>query len=136
MKITAHFNTDEFRCPHCRQLPWDEIRIAYLKALCNELELVRRVLNRPILINSGYRCPEHNKAVGGKPNSMHLKCLAADIAVRGLTGMEIFRAIHKSKANFSGIGIASSYVHVDIGGIRRFWTYPGVLKQDDTTIQR
>lgn len=136
MKITTHFSLEEFKCSHCKQIPWNQLTSAYLRALCNNLELVRKVLNKPILINSGYRCPVHNKAVGGKLSSYHVKCLAADISVKNLTGMEIFRAIWKSGADFSGIGIAPNYVHVDISGNRRFWVYSGVLKQDDATLQK
>ena len=38
----------------------------------------------PIIINSGYRSPEVNKAVGGVPTSNHLSGCAADIRVSGI----------------------------------------------------
>lgn len=40
----------------------------------------------PILINSGYRCPALNKAVGGVPNSQHLTGQAADIRIPYIPG--------------------------------------------------
>lgn len=43
------------------------------------LDPLRRTINRPVIISSGYRCPALNKAVGGVPNSWHLKGNAADI---------------------------------------------------------
>lgn len=51
-----------------------------LQRLCVEvLEPLRARLGHPVKINSGYRCPELNKAVGGVPNSFHLQGRAADI---------------------------------------------------------
>ena len=38
----------------------------------------------PIIINSGYRSEEVNKAIGGVPNSNHLTGCAADIRVAGI----------------------------------------------------
>ena len=57
--------------------------------LPNVQNLIREVLDplrewygRPIYVNSGYRCEELNKAVGGARNSFHLSGCAADIDVR------------------------------------------------------
>lgn len=55
-----------------------------LEIMCNAfkvleiLDLVRAYMDKPIFINSGYRCKELNKAVGGAENSYHTKGLAAD----------------------------------------------------------
>lgn len=52
-----------------------------LRALCTEvLEPLRRRMGR-VIVTSGYRCQELNKAVGGVWNSQHLKGEAADIFV-------------------------------------------------------
>jgi hypothetical protein len=37
-------------------------------------------VNKAMIVTSGYRSPEHNKAIGGAPNSNHCKCLAVDFA--------------------------------------------------------
>ena len=56
--------------------------IENLKALCMEvLQPLRDFLGKPVVISSGYRCPELNKAVGGVRNSQHMKGEAADIHV-------------------------------------------------------
>lgn len=47
----------------------------------NVLEPAREKWGKPIKITSGYRCPELNNLVGGKPNSYHLKGMAADIHI-------------------------------------------------------
>lgn len=43
------------------------------------LDPLREAWGKPIIVTSGYRCPELNKAVGGVPSSMHLEGRAADI---------------------------------------------------------
>ena len=45
----------------------------------NVLDPLREAWGRPIHVNSGYRCAELNKAVGGSPTSHHVKGMAADI---------------------------------------------------------
>ena len=52
-----------------------------IKALVDEvLQPLRTAWERPLVINSGYRCPELNKAVGGVATSQHVKGEAADVA--------------------------------------------------------
>ena len=43
------------------------------------LDPAREALGKPVVVNSGFRCPLHNKAVGGACNSQHVKGEAADI---------------------------------------------------------
>lgn len=51
-----------------------------LKALIeNVLDPLREEYGKPIIVNSGYRSPELNKAVGGSATSDHMKGCAADI---------------------------------------------------------
>ena len=67
------------------------VHIENLKRLCGWLEQLRRRWNNiygegndPIIINSGYRSPEVNKAIGGVVGSNHLTGCAVDIHVYGL----------------------------------------------------
>ena len=67
------------------------VHIENLKRLCGWLEELRRRWNNlygegndPIIINSGFRSPEVNKAVGGAAGSNHLTGCAADIRVAGM----------------------------------------------------
>ena len=45
----------------------------------NILDPLREAWGKPIYVNSGYRCPALNKAVGGASSSQHLTGQAADI---------------------------------------------------------
>lgn len=52
-----------------------------IKALVDEvLQPLRTVWESPLVINSGYRCPELNREVGGVATSQHVKGEAADVA--------------------------------------------------------
>lgn len=76
------------------------------------LDDARHKAGIPFVITSGYRCPSHNRAVGGVANSAHTKGLAADIACsdersRGY----IIGALYE--ASFNRIGIHPDFIHVD-----------------------
>lgn len=45
----------------------------------NVLDKAREAWGKPIIVNSGYRCPRLNKVVGGVSNSQHVTGEAADI---------------------------------------------------------
>ena len=51
----------------------------------NVLDPVRDMVNTPIIITSGYRCPQVNRLVGGVGNSQHMSGCAADFHVKGFT---------------------------------------------------
>ena len=69
----------------------NEEQVNNLKRLCGWLEKLRKRWNDlygdgddPIIINSGFRCPEVNKAVGGVSTSNHLTGCAVDIRCIGM----------------------------------------------------
>lgn len=110
--VSPNFKWKEFRC-RCGRTECPQCRIdARLVAGLQEL---RERLGRPITITSGFRCPPHNAAVDGKPDSQHLEGRAADIRVAGMTPTELMRAAERV-AVFArgGIGIYSWGVHVDV----------------------
>lgn len=60
--------------------PTDVETIERMQALMDEcLDKVRELWGKPIGVNSGYRSPELNRAVGGAKNSQHMRGEAADI---------------------------------------------------------
>ena len=87
MRLSEHFKLAEL----CKtktgieNVPNEE-QVNNLKRVCQWLEQLRRRWNNlygegddPIVINSGFRSPEVNKAVGGVPTSNHLTGCAVDI---------------------------------------------------------
>ena len=71
----------------------NEAQVENLKRLCGWLEMLRERAGGPIIINSGYRSPEVNKAVGGVATSNHLMGCAADIRVAGIEQIIRYAAI-------------------------------------------
>lgn len=75
----------------------DQQQINSLTALVdNVLDPLREKFGRPIIINSGFRCPALNKAVGGAATSQHAKGEAADIDTGTWAGnKELYDIIRK-----------------------------------------
>jgi hypothetical protein len=103
VNLSNHFTLDEFTTSqNAARLGLDnnpppEV-IERLKRTALGLEMVRALLGAPIHINSGYRSPVVNRAVGGVANSQHVTGEAADIICPGFgTPAEVVRAIVASK---------------------------------------
>lgn len=101
-KLSPHFVVAEVACKHCGH--------AYIRReLLAALEDWRAVLGGPITLISGYRCPEHNRAVGGAKFSMHVEGYAADPTVP--VDVAELLPLHL----FSGVGDEAGIVrHVDL----------------------
>lgn len=71
-----------------------------LTATAKKMDAVRRLLGRPILPSSGYRCPELNTLIGSNSKSDHPKGLAVDFICPGFGSVQqVF-----DKIRLSGIG--------------------------------
>jgi len=109
MRVTRNFTDDEFKCPCCGEF----VDSLPFRAFLAKLQDARNIASIPFVITSGYRCPEYNKAVGGKSDSSHLKGLAADI--RAQTSSERFAIVNGLvKAGFVRIGMGRDFIHVDM----------------------
>jgi len=83
------------------------------------LNLLRSIVDQPLVIYSAYRDPEHNKLVGGVPNSYHTKGKAFDIkAPRRAERLYLLGAAFQ--AGFRGFGLYPNFIHVDVGK-PRYW---------------
>lgn len=139
---SAHFSHDELKChgsvhnnvagrradcPHCGGLN------LCIPALVDALEDLRTVAgDRPIAVDSAYRCPWHNKAVGGVNGSEHTRGTAADIRIHGMTAREMYLAAQTVPGfRRGGIGVAThqGYIHVDVRLHTARWTYDVEGKQ-------
>ena len=124
MKLTKNFSKSEFtcKCGNC-EMPQDVLD--NIKIVAEQLQIVRNKLNKPIKINSAYRCPEHNALVGGAKNSQHKLGLAADIVVKGMSPNGVFGFINKLMAlgmiKLGGLGQYNTFTHFDIRGYISRW---------------
>lgn len=76
-------------------------------------------LGFPLKVNSGYRDPAHNEAVGGAKNSQHTHGNAFDVDVSGMSVEQRQEVIRKARAaGFSGVGVYANALHFDVGGDR------------------
>lgn len=115
-KLTDHFNSSEFECP-CSKCT--EQRIS--KELLEKLEVLRIEHNKPIKVNSGYRCSDHNIAIGGAPKSSHVDGNAADINSKDLDSLYSSCEKHFSAV---GDGRKKGFIHIDTRADKqRRWTY-------------
>lgn|ERR1700679_1600074 len=80
------------------------------------LDPIREFVGHPILVTSGFRCPELNKLVGGKPQSQHLLGQAADIVCAELNSDLLYEEILKSDIEFDQLILENvggkKWVHV------------------------
>jgi hypothetical protein len=72
-----------------------------------------------VKINSAYRSPNYNKG-RGVSKSKHMTGQAIDVRVTGDYTKRAEFVVAASRAGFTGIGVYSSFIHLDIAG-RRAW---------------
>ena len=115
-QLSPHFNVMEFRC-QCG----GNHETLISSELIEKLEALYATLNySKIIVTSGYRCTEHDKAVGGTSSGQHTKGTAADVCCYGQDGQPISSKTVCCKAQDLGFGgianITSSYqyTHLDV----------------------
>jgi len=120
MQLSEHFSLTELTTSEIAvrkgldNLP-ESVALENLSRLAEKLEEVRKVLGKPIMINSAYRSPEVNSAVGGVKTSQHCLGCAADIRVPGMTPDEVVKAIIASKIQYDQlIREFDSWTHISI----------------------
>lgn len=82
------------------------------------LDELRDYLERPVLINNGYRDPAYNAAVDGSSNSLHMAFSACDVRARGIEPARIagWLTAHEL-ARQCGIGLYRTFTHFDTRGL-------------------
>lgn len=111
-----YFDISEFDCSHTGK---NEMNPEFLE----RLDELRRVCSFPFIITSGYRHETHPIEEKKKKPGTHTRGIAADIAIFDGNKRRIIvqEAIN---LGFNGIGIAKSFVHVDIrDAFPVIWTY-------------
>ncbi len=113
--LSRNFRVREFACSDGT----DPVFIS--PSLIKVLQQVRDHFAAPVTINSGYRTPGKNKAVGGAQYSQHLYGAAADISVRGVVPEKVADFARKLLGNTGGVGRYKTFTHVDVRAQRADW---------------
>jgi putative chitinase len=104
-----------------------------LITLANGLELVRSLLKYPIFINSGYRCLELNRAIGGASTSDHVTGFAADFTCNKFgDAKKVTTAIKNSGIKYDQLIFEGTWVHISFSPKMRQQTLSATFKNGKT----
>ena len=142
MNLTEHFTLEEFtrsltasRLKIDNSVPPNLMPNVQLTAI--KLELVRKALDKPIIITSGYRCPALNARVGGVSTSAHTKGLAVDFRSSYGTPKEICQRLIDAGVQFDKlIQEHNQWVHIGFSPSNNRQIVLTAVKQGGKTIYR
>ncbi|WP_235679234.1 YcbK family protein [Aquibium microcysteis] len=100
------------------------VDVACLKpSLVRMLKTAEQHFGKKMIITSGYRSPERNRAVRGARNSMHMHCAAVDVVMPGIEKHRL-AAYMRALPGRGGVGTYChiSAIHVDVGP-ERDWNW-------------
>ena len=125
--MTKNFLISEFECK-CGDCKISADVKNNLIKLADQLQILRDKVQKPIEINSGYRCANYNdNVVKGAKHSRHKKGQAADIVIDGMTPNEVHELVCEmvelGQINFGGIGKYNTFTHLDIRDYSARWDY-------------
>ena len=121
-----------------------EEEIENLKLLCeNVLQPVRENYGKAVRVNSGYRSPELNSAIGGSRTSDHCKGFAADIEINGVANAELAEWI-ESNCDFKQLILEfykkdepnSGWIHVSWNGEKNRNSVLKASREEDKVIYK
>lgn len=117
MKLSKNFDWKEFtksdtaaRKHIQNEITTFEVRDNIKALVDNLLQPLRDAWGGPLFINSGYRCPELNKAVGGVATSQHVLGMAADVGCSN--PYELAKLVKKLRLPFDQMGLYDTFVHL------------------------
>ena len=114
MQLTPHFSLAELTVTNQKidNTPSKEV-IEVLRTTAFYMEKVRELLgNVAVTINSGYRSPDVNHAVGGTSNSSHTYGYAVDFTAYGHTVKTVANILSKSNLKFDQLIYEKTWVHI------------------------
>ena len=115
IKVSQDFYLREFQCKG-KNCCGGAVKLQ--KLLLDKLQAMRTEVGQELIVNSGYRCPVHNRTVSKATQSKHLEGMAADIYIPAISHNDLVKLAEKHFKGIGGIGYASSYMHVDTGPAR------------------
>lgn len=120
MTEDGFFKAEEFASKDGRPSPYGPMNVR--QELVDFLNQLRLRFGHALIVNSGYRSPEHNaKTKGAAPNSYHVKGLAADIRPQDPKKVDELWELADRMNQTGGVGRYNTFVHVDRRGVRARW---------------
>ena len=116
--LSKHFRAREFQTGNCNI-------VIVSTMLLKVLDKLRDKIGEPIYINSGYRTPEHNKAVRGSTLSYHMYGMAADIRADKHTPEQLYTILDDMLKGWGGLEEHKTFLHVDVRA--KEWRKPMAL---------
>ena len=107
-KLSTNFRVREFACNDGSDPVFIDTELVEV------LQKIREHFGKPVTITSAYRTPSHNSKEGGTFYSQHLYGKAADIKVQGISPSKVADYAKTILKNYGGIGIYSSFTHIDV----------------------
>ena len=118
--VSKNFKVREFKCKGTDEVYIDHELLVFLQQIRNHY-------GKPLHITSAYRTAKHNKAVGGKNNSQHLKGKGCDFYIEGIDTLELYYYCDLLIGDNGGVGYYPDkhIVHIDTRGSRARWETKG-----------
>lgn len=92
--------------------------IPNIEILINQvLNPIAEYMDKPIFVNSGYRCPMLNKAVGGVAGSQHVLGQAADITTKSRENDLIMERYIEENLTFDQMIVYKNFIHISYKAI-------------------
>jgi uncharacterized protein YcbK (DUF882 family) len=114
---SRYFTSDEMKCQHCGAENWDQEFMEWL-------DVVRHAYGKPMVVTSGYRCPEHPIEKKKSKPGAHSTGRAVDIKVGGADAIKLIEIA--SSMGCKRIGVNQNvFVHLDRDDSKpsALWTY-------------
>lgn len=115
--MTKNFSRKELECKcGCGLCNMDEIFLI-------KLQILRDFYGKPIIINSAFRCFDHNRSLGSSDRSQHVLGRACDLKINN--DSERYEILNLAfNLNFTGIATGKGFVHLDLrSGESKSWLY-------------
>lgn len=132
MKLTSHFSLEELTTTNNKALASKNLKeakanLTLIEDLALFAEQVRAFINVPMVITSGFRCEELNKAVGSVKTSQHRFFRAIDFIPKGMDLDECFSRLKMSNLVYGQLikehSGSSAWIHVGMGDKRENLIY-------------
>lgn len=106
--LSKDYWLDDFQCPCCQTVKLDARVVAMMQQITN-------LTDKRIVPNSAYRCPKHNKEVGGSPTSQHMDGFCVDITIpKGYNDIDFAAICEQAGARRVGVYKDRWFLHLSV----------------------